>query len=196
MKLANRQWPAGGGMGRGLGGILGGAADAAVRMDGQVQAGSGAVTNSTVTLWAGSTGEPKQLAQAKTSDDGSFSLNADATPEPGVGLYLVARGGVPTVNKGGGDNPALAFLSVLGGAPPAKVVVNEMTTVASVWTHTQFIDADVIKGNALGLRIAAGNVPSFVDLATGGWGGVIIDPLNGGETPTMANFASLADVLS
>ena len=78
----------------------------------------------------------------------------------------------------------------------AKVVVNEMTTVASVWTHAQFIDGAAIKGNALGLRIAAGNVPSFVDLATGGWGGVVIDPLNGGETPTMANFASLADVLS
>ena len=53
-----------------------------------------------------------------------------------------------------------------------QVVVRRMTTVASVWTHAQFIDGAAIKGNALGLRIAAGNVPSFVDLATGGWGGV------------------------
>jgi hypothetical protein len=48
----------------------------------------------------------------------------------------------------------------------------------------------------LGLRIAAGNVPNFVDLQTGAWGGTIQDPLNGGQTPTMSNFATLADVLA
>jgi hypothetical protein len=48
----------------------------------------------------------------------------------------------------------------------------------------------------LALKIAAGNVPSFVDLRTGGWGTAIQDPLNSGQTPTMANFATLADLLS
>ena len=46
------------------------------------------------------------------------------------------------------------------------------------------------------MRIAAGNVPNFVDLETGGWGGAIQDPLNSGQTPTMANFATLADLLA
>ena len=39
-------------------------------------------------------------------------------------------------------------------------------------------------------------MPSFVDLSTGGWGATIQDPLNGGQTPTMANFATLADALA
>ena len=52
------------------------------------------------------------------------------------------------------------------------------------------------KGHSLGLKIAAGNVPSFVDLQTGGWGSTIQDPLNSVQTPTMANFATLADLLS
>src|SRR5262249_57829887 len=51
-------------------------------------------------------------------------------------------------------------------------------------------------GHALGLKIAAGNVPNFVDLQTGGWGATIQDSLNSGQTPTMANFATLADLLS
>ena len=76
-----------------------------------------------------------------------------------------------TVSKGGGDNPAIALLTVLGNKPPTKVIVNEMTTVASVWTNAQFLDGIGIKGYALGLRIAAGNVPNFVDLETGGYGG-------------------------
>jgi hypothetical protein len=85
---------------------------------------------------------------------------------------------------------------VLGNNPPAKIVINEFTTVASVWTNAQFLDGTSIKGHALGLRIAAGNVPNFVDLATGGWGDAIQGPLNGPQTPTMANFATLADVLA
>ena len=171
-------------------------ADAAVRIDGQVQASGGAVAGSTVTLWAGSAGEPKQLAQAKTADDGSFALGTDDTPGPGVSLYLIAKGGVPSVNKSAGDNPALAFLAVLGGTPPAHVTVNEMTTIASVWTHAQFLDAAAIKGPALSLSIAAGNVPNFVDFLTGGWAATIQDSLNSMQTPTMANFATLADAVA
>jgi hypothetical protein len=45
-------------------------ASAAVRIDGQVQAGGAAIANSTVTLWGASAGEPRQLAQAKTDSDG------------------------------------------------------------------------------------------------------------------------------
>ena len=39
-------------------------------------------------------------------------------------------------------------------------------------------------------------MPSFVYLATGGWGTTIQDPLNSSQTPTMANFATLADALA
>jgi hypothetical protein len=169
---------------------------AGVRIEGQVQAGRGPISNSTVTLWAASAGEPKQLAEAKTGSDGQFQLGIDETPGTDAILYLVAKGGVATINKGSGDNPAIVLLTVLGNTPPAKVVINEMTTVASVWTHAQFLDGTAIKGHPLGLRIAAGNVPNFVDLATGGWGDAIQGPLNSGQTPTMANFATLADVLS
>jgi len=180
----------------GLLGLLSGTANAAVRIQGQVQAGGGAVAGSTVTLWAGSASEAKQLAQAKTADDGSFALGTDETPGSGVSLYLIAEGGVASVNKDAGDNPALALLAVLGGTTPAKVVVNEMTTIASVWTNAQFLTGAAIKGPALSLSIAAGNVPNFIDLQTGGWGGPIQDPLNSGQTPTMANFATLADALA
>jgi hypothetical protein len=171
-------------------------AAAAVRIEGQVQAGGGPLANSTVTLWATSAGEPKQLAQAKSGNDGRFELRTAETPGKDVVLYVVAKGGVATVKKGDGDNPAIALLTVLGNKPPAKVVTNEMTTVASVWTNAQFLDGNAIKGNALGLRIAAGNVPNFVDLQSGGWGSAIQDPLNSSQTPTMANFATLANLLS
>ena len=131
-----------------LAGFAASPAEAAVRIDGQVQAGGGPVAKSTGTLWAASDGDPKQLAQAKTAGDGSFALSTDATPGSGVSLYLIAKGGVASVNKSAGENPALALLAVLGGSAPADVTINEMTTIASVWTNAQFLDGTAIKGAA------------------------------------------------
>jgi hypothetical protein len=134
----------------------------AIRVEGQVQAGGSVVVNSIVTLWAASAGEPRQLAQTRTGNDGRFTVGSQESLGADVSLYLVARGGEAAVNKGSGDNPAAVLLAVLGNPPLPKVVIDEMTTLASVITHTQFIDGTSIKGSPLALRIAAVNVPNFV----------------------------------
>ena len=171
-------------------------ANAAENINGQVLGAGAPIANSTVTLWAANAGAPKQLAQTRTGADGLFAISAAEAPGNDSSLYLIAKGGTPAANKVNGDNPAIALIAVLGSNFPANVTVNEMTTIASAWTHAQFLTGTAIQGHALGLRIAAGNVPNFVDLATGGWGEAIQSPLNGGQTPTMANFATLADVLA
>src|SRR5271169_2206006 len=168
---------------------------AADTLNGKVLGGGQPIANSTVTLWAASGGAPTQLGQARTGADGSFTLSSTDAPKDTT-LYLIAKGGQPKANAQSGDNPSIALLTVIGSKPPAKVVINEMTTVASVWTNAQFLDGTAIKGPPLSLRIAAGNVPNFVDLQSGGWGATIQDPLNSGQTPTMANFATLADVIA
>src|SRR5271169_5354839 len=145
-------------------------------MEGQVLGGGAPIAKSTVTLWSASADAPKQLAQTQSGDDGRFTLSGEGSPDSI--LYLVATGGQPTANKGGGDNPAIALLAVVGNKPPAHVVINEFTTVSSVWTNAQFLDGTTIKGNPLGLRIAAGNVTNFLDLATGGYGEMIQDGFN------------------
>ena len=174
-------------LGAGLVGSTTVAASAAVSIAGRVQAGGGPVAGSTVTLWTASAAEPRQLAQTRAGSDGRFSLRTDATPASDATLYLTAKGGVP-ISKVSDDSAAIAFLTVLGNKVPAEVTINELTTVASVWTHNQFIDGAAIKGHALGLKIAAGNVPSFVDLQTAGWGTTIQDPLNSSQTPTMGTW--------
>src|SRR5262245_46792393 len=169
---------------------------AADRLSGVVLGAGAPIADATVTLWAASAGAPAQLGRARSDADGRFTLAASAAPANYASLYVVATAGRATANKSAGDNPAIALITVVGSKPLASVMINEMTTVATVWTHNQFIDGTTIKGHALGLKIAAGNVPSFVDLRTGGWGSAIQDPLNSSQTPTMANFATLADVLA
>ena len=167
----------------------------AATLTGRVLGAGAPVAKASVALWAASSGEPKQLAQAKTDAGGHFSLSAPPAGKDQF-LYLVARGGRSTADKASDDNAALALMAVLGAKPPASVTLNELTTVASVWTNAQFFDGKALRGPALGLKIAAGNVPSFVDLGSGGLGPVIQDPLNSSQTPTLANFATLADALA
>jgi len=179
-----------------LAGMHAKAAFCAEHLSGRVLGAGVPIASSTVVLWEAGSNAPKKLAEAKTNDQGQFEIRSIATRGTDSFLYLVATGGVPKAQKGSADNPAIALLTVLGNKLPDKVVINEFTTIASVWTNTQFLDGPKLQGNVLGLRIAAGNVSNFVDLQTGGWGGAIQDPLNGGQTPTMANFATLADVLA
>src|ERR1700683_1855445 len=118
-------------------------AHAADSIEGQVLGGGAPIAKSTVTLWSASADAPKQLAQTQTGDDGRFTLSAEGLSD-GI-LYIVAKGGEPAANNGGGNNPAIALISVLGNKAPAKITINEMTTVASVWTNAQFLDGTAIK---------------------------------------------------
>ena len=160
---------------------------------GQVLGGGAPIATSTVTLWEASAGAPRQLAEAKTNADGQFEVGGRASSND-TSLYLLATGGVPRGKDS--DNKSVVLAAVLGNKPPANVVIDEMTTIASVITHAQFIDGTAIKGSALALRIAAENVPNFVDLKTGDYGATILDPLNSSQTPTMANFSTLANILA
>jgi streptogramin lyase len=173
-----------------------GPASAAGSLEGRVLGAGAPIANSTVTLWAAGVGAPRQLAQTQTSGDGQYQMTVQLPTGEDSVLYLVARGGQPAASKVSGDNKAIVLMAVLGSRPPAKVVLNELTTLSSVWTGAQFLNGTALSGKALGLRIAAGNVRNLVDLETGGLGPVIQDPLNSSQTATLATFNTLANLLS
>lgn len=168
-----------------------GPASGADHLSGRVTVGGAPVAKSTVTLWEANAAAPNKLAETKTNDDGKFEIRGSAHGDSI--LYLVTTGGAL---KDKDDNPALVLLLVLGEKPPETVVVNELTTVASAFTAARFINGQSISGNPLGLRIAAGNVPNFVDLSTGGWGKVLLDPLNSTQTTALANLDTLGSLIA
>jgi streptogramin lyase len=166
------------------------------RLTGVVLGGGEPIAASAVTLWEANAGAPSKLAEARTNERGEFQLAA-ATAQRGSTLYLTAVGGRPKAAKQPHDDPAVVVLmTVVGDRTPARITINERTTVASVWTHAQFLNGVAIAGHPLGLRIAAGNVPNFVDLTTGAHGATMLDANNGKQTPTMAIFGTLSNVLA
>jgi streptogramin lyase len=155
---------------------------------GAVRLGGQPVSGAKVTLWrTAGKAAPSSLVETSTDQSGAFEMRGFPEGEPGGVYYLTTR-------SGPGD--AVALLSVLGEEAPPVAVVNELTTVASAYTAAQFIDGEAISGNPLGLRIAAGNVPNLVDPTTGGWGKVLLDPLNSTQTTTLATLNTLGSLIS
>jgi hypothetical protein len=76
-----------------LAGFAASPAEAALRIDGQVQAGGGPVANSTVTLWSGSAGEPRYRRKRKRRMTEGFTQSRTRRPDRAE-PHLVANGGV------------------------------------------------------------------------------------------------------
>lgn len=153
---------------------------------GTVMAAGHAIPDSSVTLWQTSGGnEATAIQSLQTDTEGRFAFDSViSSAGPGAIYYVTAQ------------KDQLALLSVLGEGSSAPLVVNELTTVASVFTHAQFINGTTISGPALGLKIAAGNVANFANLHTGGWGEVIVDANNSTESTTLARINTLANLVS
>jgi hypothetical protein len=154
-------------------------------VEGHVLIAGQPVAGSTITVYAAGEGAPTQLAQGKTDAEGAFDLDLKSASKDSV-VYLVAKG----------PKDGVALMSLLGTSWPEKVTVNELTTVASTFCAARFINGEAISGNALGLKVAAGNVPNLVDLATGKWGKVLLDPLNSTQTSTLASLDTLGSLIS
>jgi len=117
-----------------------------------------------------------QLAQTTSDTKGAFDIPAFTCQSSGYSqqIYLVATGG--TVKGQSGANAAIGLISAVGtcGSFSHEAMVNEATTVATVWTLDQFLDSSgqavgTSSTNQAGLNNAAATIAArnFVDPATG-----------------------------
>ncbi|MDF7800318.1 hypothetical protein P4C99_12645 [Pontiellaceae bacterium B1224] len=169
---------------------------AADRIEGKVVGGGESISSAAVSLWVTTSDAPRKLAETQTSDDGHFEFSVDTDSSGGGVHYLISKGGLAKAGIGTEPNPAITLMATLGVELPERATVNELTTVAAAFTAAQFLDNGALRGNATGLRIAAGNVPNLVDLETGRLGSVIVDALNGPRTTTLAKFNTLGTLLT
>ena len=160
----------------------------ALDMDGTLTLGGEAVPGAKVTLWkTAGTDSPAIIRETSTDAEGGFELH---------NLHTVEEDNVYYISTAGGVREGVALMSVLGATPPSSIVINELTTVASVFTSARFIDGTKISGNPLGVRIAAGNASNLVDPATGTWGKVLLDPLNSTQNTTLARLNTLGSMIA
>jgi streptogramin lyase len=194
-----------------------------VALSGLVHGGQNPVAGAQVFVYqAGSSGYgagDRQLACTTTGTGGQFSFGSTSPACAGTGLgapllcpasgspdiYLVAVGG----NPGTGTNSALKMMTVLGNcnALPAglTVTLNEVTTVASMWSLSRFTACSSTPGtscpstaanigtsatNQTGLATAMAAAGNLANLGIGAAQGSA-----GGITRPASQLNTLADIL-
>ncbi|MDX2381739.1 MAG: NHL repeat-containing protein [Acidimicrobiia bacterium] len=156
------------------------------RVAGVVQVAGDPVAGWRVELYAAGRDGARLMDTTSTNHRGEFRLRARPRARDGITAYVVARNG-----------DTKKMLAVLDPSErPDRTVINELSTIASIWTNSQFIDGDTISGNDVGLVAAARNIPNLVDLESGGLGEVVQTGWNGNHTNTLATLNSLASLLS
>jgi hypothetical protein len=149
---------------------------------GTSQSGQQPISGAQVTLYAAATNEValnttanasnvSAVTTATTDQDGNFSIPYGyECPTPNTQMYLVSTGG----NAGGGTNPNLVLMSVLGRCSDldaSRFVVNEVTTVAAVYALSDFM-ADVQRvgstcTSSAGMSVAFSTARDLADVTTG-----------------------------
>ncbi|MDX1411234.1 MAG: hypothetical protein R3351_03685, partial [Nitrospirales bacterium] len=173
----------------------------AAEQTGFVKSGNTPIASAKVTLYqAGTTRQGGATALGSTTAEGNGFFQISFTPPStdNVILYLIADGPRIEGNHGKGSsrrNP-VRLATVLGGPPfPFKVVINELTTVASAYSLAQFFFRSNLKGTSPGLSNAAMMVRNFVDLDIGEISAVLHDSANR-DTSTLKTFNSLANMVA
>ncbi len=137
------------------------------------------------------------LGSTTTAGDGSWNINISC-PTGSTLVYVTATGG----NAGSGPNSALGLAAALGTCSTASgltnVNINEVTTVATVYALSQFLDNATASNvgasstNLTGLGNAFANAGNLVDITTG------LSPasLPGSVTTPAATVYSLANLIA
>jgi hypothetical protein len=172
-------------------------------LTGKVMGGQQPVVNVAIQLYeVGTTGygsASKALLTPNTvftNANGQFKIPAFTCDTPGSLTYMTAIGGQPVP---GTTNPNLAMMTGLGPCSAVTrqyIQINELTTVASVWSLAPFMTAiDHIGSsstNSLGIANAFASINKVVNTSNGVLGGPAL-PANAALPVTEIN--TLADIL-
>src|SRR5438552_762990 len=164
----------------------------AATLRGSVQSGGAGLSGYGVSLYASFVdhGPPWKLLGTGQSDNAghfeiAYALPPGLSSEPSILFVQAERGPV-----------MLASAIGIGSNPPANIVVNERTTIASGNAFAQFVDGRKIGGNTYGMLNALPMAANFTDPTTGAVGIVLASTPNGTETSTFATFNSLANAVA
>jgi streptogramin lyase len=166
-------------------------------------AGNGSAATSLLnTSMSGVSADGNGHGYVATDASGSFNISGDWSCVNGADqVYILALGGNPGLASGS-DNPAIAMMAALGTCSSLVstypyIVIDEVTTVASIWSLRPFMtDATHIGStstNAAGLANAFAQVPILANIATGQ---ALANTSGGTGTIPQSKINTLADILA
>ncbi len=181
--------------------------EVAVTLQGTVKGGEQPVVGATIQLYQvgttgdGTTSTPMLTTPVITGAGGSFSITGDYTcPSITTEVYLVATGGNPGLIAGT-NNTALSLMAALGNCgdltSATHIIINEVTTVGSVWPLAQYMNSYLQVGSGPSDALALSNAFMLVNEFINTDGGDSPGPqLPTGFGAPISEVYSMADILS
>ncbi len=175
-------------------------------LTGHVHGGQQPVSGARVYLYAASTianaGTAASLLAGSgfvtTDGNGTFSISGDYTCPASAYVYLLAVGGNPGL-AGNINNSALVLAAAVGPcaalSPSSFITINEVTTVAAVYSLAAFANSETQVGaiDTTALGNAFANIPNLIDPAAGT--ALATTPTGSGIVP-QAKIDSLANSIA
>jgi hypothetical protein len=160
---------------------------------GTAKSGNASVIAATATLYGAGNDRgvlPTVLGSGMTDANGRFQIQY-TQPAAETVVYVTVKGPAAAVGLA-------SFVNIAGVPTPTvqNIVVNELTTIAMAYALAQFMDGDNIGGKYPGLQNAAATVGNMANITTGAIGAVLGTSPNGSNTRTLAEFNSLANLIS
>jgi hypothetical protein len=181
-----------------------GSMHATAAIHGTVQGGATPVSNAKIQLYAvgttgvGSAAHPLLDEAVTTTESGAFEIPASyECPSPSAEMYVVARGGKPGPSASS-ENPSIALATVVGpcSSPTTTVLVNEVTTIGTVWPLANYIKSPTSVGSNAGdtaFTSAAATIPQFVNLLEGTSPGTATEESYFTQNTKLYSLANLLD---
>ena len=151
------------------------------------------VANAKVKMWQAKPGEKATLiAKNKTSSQGRVVFDPLPTPQRGF-YYFTSEGG----DISGKASDHYAGLAVLTPDHNGDVVINEISTIGSLWpVASQFSGDNNISGSDSGLLVGSAHVSHLVDVKKGDFGTTVLDGSNLTFSETVGRMNTLAALMA
>ncbi|MDO8732648.1 MAG: hypothetical protein Q7L55_08790 [Actinomycetota bacterium] len=153
---------------------------------GVVSSGAGTsslpIAGAAVVVYESTRTTARAVGQSRSDAAGRFAI---AIPQGAVSRYVVA-----------GEGTSRELVTMLGTRLPARISVNEMTTVAAAFATAQLAQGTRIAGTALQLTSVAGMAANLVSPATGMPSTVITSPPNANQTNTWRELGTLSNIVA
>jgi hypothetical protein len=159
----------------------------------KVESDGKAVSKSKVELWSASANsKPREIDKGISDDQGYIELEYDSSEKDGF-LYVRSSAG----KVSGRDAPELELMAIVPEDKPDHVVLNEITTIGSVWPIAQQFDVQTgLQGARNGLLIGTGHVIHLANVTNGSFGTTALDKGNLTKSETVGRMNTLAALVS